>query len=315
MQKEGRPYDEPFVTKLPGGMLRVSRNAYKGWLPMFYLIPKEILQQRPIYLELPRCPYEILRTDKYDKIVNDDVFLETVWDVYAMSAWRCLPIPDKDGGHKLMTGSIHNYSGDFPLWRLCYTIMMHIRNKIEYDGIFTMQRLFCVMRGMEIPWNSMEEFNLMICILTQKIIHENQWQPMIDETWNNRTEEDFDELYMSRDRIDHYRKWNHLRTSMGAPLSLEQLSENDAGDDAALADPQGEFENELLSKMNMESFIQRLPERDQQIFKLKMEGLSDQVIAEKVGFQSHSAVVKRRKQIAKQFLEYTGKENLEATNM
>ena len=54
----------------------------------------------------------------------------------------------------------------------------------------------------------------------------------------------------------------------------------------------------------MEAFLQRLPERDRQIFELKMQGLTDQAIAEKVGFRNHSAVVKRRKQIARQFLEY-----------
>ena len=75
MNRENPVYDKPFVTKEPGNKLRISKSAYKAWLPMFYCIPKEIVQQRPIYLQLPRCPYEILRTDKYDKIVNDDAFL------------------------------------------------------------------------------------------------------------------------------------------------------------------------------------------------------------------------------------------------
>ena len=64
----------------------------------------------------------------------------------------------------------------------------------------------------------------------------------------------------------------------------------------------------------MEAFLQHLPERDRQIFELKMQGLTDQAIAEKVGFQNHSAVVKRRKQIARRFLEYEKEETLKETN-
>lgn len=156
---------------------------------MFYCIPREIVQQRPIYLQLPRCPYEILRTDKYDKIVNDDAFLETIWDAYALCIWQYLPIPDKDEGHKLMTGSTHNYSGNFPLWRVSYMIQALIKEKLESEDIFTLQRLFCLMPGMEIAWASLADFGRLVGNLTMQIIEENHWQPMIDEAWQSRSEE------------------------------------------------------------------------------------------------------------------------------
>lgn len=206
------------------------------------------------------------------------------------------------------------YSGDFPLWRVSYMIQALIKEKLESEGIFTLQRLFCLMPGMEIAWASLADFGRLVGNLTMQIIEENHWQPMIDEAWQRRSEEDFDETHMSRDRIDQYRKWSHCRSSMGTPLSLEQISESDEGDENEPADPKGEFEDELLSKIRMEAFLQRLPERDRQIFELKMQGLTDQAIAEKVGFRNHSAVVKRRKQIARQFLEYTDEENLKGTN-
>lgn len=104
---------------------------------------------------------------------------------------------------------------------------------------------------------------------------------MIDEAWQSRSDEDFDETHMSRDRIDQYRKWSHCRSSVGTPLSLEQISESDEEDDNKPADPKGEFEDELLSRIKMEAFLQRLPERDRQIFELKMQGLTDQAIAER----------------------------------
>ena len=49
-------------------------------------------------------------------------------------------------------------------------------------------------------------------------------------------------------------------------------------------------------------------ERDREILNLKMQGMTDQKIAEKVGFKNHSAVVKRRKQIAEHFQNYVENE-------
>ena len=48
-----------------------------------YLLPKELVQKQKEYLSLPRCPYEVLRTDKYDELIENDVFLQLVWDCYA----------------------------------------------------------------------------------------------------------------------------------------------------------------------------------------------------------------------------------------
>ena len=54
--------------------------------------------------------------------------------------------------------------------------------------------------------------------------------------------------------------------------------------------------------------METLSERDREILNLKMQGMTDQKIAEKVGFKNHSAVVKRRKQIAEHFQKYVENE-------
>ena len=47
----------------------IPQDSDKSWLTLFYSLPKELAEKwKPAY-ELPRCPYEILRTDKYDHIV------------------------------------------------------------------------------------------------------------------------------------------------------------------------------------------------------------------------------------------------------
>ncbi|MFR8438901.1 MAG: hypothetical protein ACLVCR_06600 [Lachnospiraceae bacterium] len=288
--------------------MEVCLTTYKSWLPMFYLLPKEYVQKRSVYLSLPRCPYAIWNPHQYDELVNSDAFLEMIWDSYAWAIWNCFLVPDKNGKRKWMPTNINYYSGTFPLWRLAYTIMNHIRKKLEDDQILTFSRLLCLRPGMEFSWCTTAQFDALVCTLTLKIIEEQDWQPMIDELWLNRTVEDFDETRVSRERIDSYRKWHHTRTNVGTPVSMEQMQEECEDGTKDIADPNGEFEHEVLNELRLKSFMETLPERDREILKLKMQGMTDQKIAEKVGFKNHSAVVKRRKQIAEHFQKYVENE-------
>ena len=272
---------EPFATKRSDGKVEVCLTTYKSWLPMFYLLPKEYVQKRSVYLSLPCCPYAI---------------------------WKCFLVPDKNGKRKWMPTNINYHFGNFPLWRLAYTIMNHIRKKLEDDQILTFSRLLCLRPGMEFSWCTTAQFDALVCTLTLKIIEERDWQPMIDELWLNRTVEDFDETRVSRERIDSYRKWHHTRTNVGTPVSMEQMQEDCEDGTKDIADPNGEFEHEVLNELRLKSFMETLSERDREILKLKMQGMTDQKIAEKVGFKNHSVVVKRRKQIAEHFQKYVENE-------
>lgn len=299
---------EPFATKRSDGKVEVCLTTYKSWLPMFYLLPKEYVQKRSVYLSLPRCPYAIWNPHQYDELVNSDAFLEMIWDSYAWAIWNCFLVPDKNGKRKWMPTNINYYSGNFPLWRLAYTIMNHIRKKLEDDQILTFSRLLCLRPGMEFSWCTTAQFDALVCTLTLKIIEEQDWQPMIDELWLNRTVEDFDETRVSRERIDSYRKWHHTRTNVGTPVSIEQMQEDCEDWTKDIADPNGEFEHEVLNELRLKSFMETLSELDREILNLKMQGMTDQKIAEKVGFKNHSAVVKRRKQIAEHFQKYVENE-------
>ena len=299
---------EPFATKRSDGKVEVCLTTYKSWLPMFYLLPKEYVQKRSVYLSLPCCPYAIWNTNQYDELVNSDAFLEMIWDSYAWAIWNCFLVPDKNGKRKWMPTNINYYSGNFPLWRLAYTIMNHIRKKLEDDQILTFSSLLCLRPGMEFSWCTTAQFDALVCTLTLKIIEEQDWQPMIDELWLNRTVEDFDETRVSRERIDSYRKWHHTRTNVGTPVSMEQMQEECEDGTKDIADPNGEFEHEVLNELRLKGFMETLSERDREILNLKMQGMTDQKIAEKVGFKNHSAVVKRRKQIAEHFQKYVENE-------
>lgn len=57
-----------FLVVLPGEIIEIPQDSDKSWLTLFYSLPRELAEKwKPAY-ELPRCPYEVLRTDKYDHI-------------------------------------------------------------------------------------------------------------------------------------------------------------------------------------------------------------------------------------------------------
>ena len=288
--------------------MEVCLTTYKSWLPMFYLLPKEYVQKRSVYLSLPRCPYAIWNPHQYDELVNSDAFLEMIWDSYAWAIWNCFLVPDKNGKRKWMPTNINYYSGTFPLWRLAYTIMNHIRKKLEDDQILTFSRLLCLRPGMEFSWCTTAQFDALVCTLTLKIIEEQDWQPMIDEIWNNRTIEDFDKRG-SQVKLDFIRSWVRSRSRKKA-VSIEQLAEEaeENGTDFDIPDTRSEFENSVLSELQIAEFAARLSGRDKKILEMKMEGHTAQEIAEAVGYQTHSAVLKRIRHIADCYEDFISEE-------
>lgn len=85
---EKRKSPKGFIVVLPGEIIEIPQDSDKSRLTLFYSLPRELAEKwKPAY-DLPRCPYEVLRTDKYDHIVCDDMFKLLVWDCYAWSAWQ-----------------------------------------------------------------------------------------------------------------------------------------------------------------------------------------------------------------------------------
>lgn len=195
------------------------------------------------------------------------------------------------------------YSGDFPLWRLSYTIIPYIREKFERIGL-SFQSLFNMPRGMEVPFLTYQQFSNLIGSVVPIIVKEQNWQPMMDAIWANRDEADYD-FRDSLVKKDFMRKWTHSRSKVGAALSLDELMEDDDFDvpDAS----SNSSEAAVVERQAFEVFSSSLTERDCHILQLKASGLTLKEIAEKVGYQNHSAVSKRIQQISKQYAAYRTK--------
>ena len=140
-----------FIVVLPGEVIEIPQDSDKSWLTLFYSLPRELAEKwKPAY-DLLRCPYEVLRTDKYDHIVCDDMFKLLVWDCCAWSAWQFFQVRDRKGNYRDIPGTWTQYTGYFPLWRLSYSIIPYIRMKFEQNGL-GFQKLYNIPQGVEVPW-------------------------------------------------------------------------------------------------------------------------------------------------------------------
>lgn len=290
------PYS--FYVVLADGIMEIPQDSNLSWITLFYALPKELVEKRPAYLELPRNIHQLLNSKEHCKLIQSDAFLELVWDCYAWAAWQFFQVPGKDVAKRDIPGDWSNYSGDFPLWRLSYEIIKYFRQKFETEMEWSFQRLFLMDRDSEVPWLSYKQFGNLVGNLTDMIVEEQNWQPMIDEIWNNRQVEDYTGKNINK--RDFMRSWNHSRTA--EHISLEDMLENGANINGEqlydIADPRGEFESMVLTEQSMEQFRGRLTEQDRKILQLRYEGLSLKEIAEKVGFKSPSAVSKHIEKLA-----------------
>ena len=77
-----------FIVVLPHKIICIPQDSNLGWMTMFYVLPKELVGKRPTYLDFPRHITKVVESEKYMNLINQDIFLEMVWDSYA---WGNLP--------------------------------------------------------------------------------------------------------------------------------------------------------------------------------------------------------------------------------
>lgn len=216
------PQCRDFLVVLPETIIRIPQDSHLAWLRMFYALPRELVEKRPAYLEMPRNIRRVLDSEKYRAMLQSDSFLELVWDCYAWAVWQFFQIPHKDGTYHDIPGDWQNYSGDFPLWRMSYLILPYFRNKIEASEGGSFQELFLEPIDHDVAWMTFQQFSIFVEDLTKIIVEEQNWQPVIDEIWKNRQPEDYTGKNIQK--RDFMRSWTHSRTI--PTLSLEEIKEN-----------------------------------------------------------------------------------------
>ena len=297
-----------FFVVLADGIMEIPQSSNLSWLTLFYALPKELVAKRPDYLELPRNIHQLLKSEEYKMLIKSDTFLELVWDCYAWAAWQYFQVPGKDGTYRDIPGDWSHYSGDFPLWRLSYEIQKHFRNKFETEMEWSFQKLFLMDKDDELPWLSYQHFGNLVGNLTDLIVQEQNWQPMIDAIWNNRQVSDYTGKNINKK--DFMRSWTHSRTAQH--ISFDELLEEGTTVDGEqlfdIADPRSEFESEVIHKFYMDDFKGKLSEVDSRILQMRYDGHSLKEIAAAVGFKTPSAVSKHIEKIAERYEEFVSDE-------
>lgn len=302
MQKVGKG-PKGFIVVLPGGIIEIPQDSYLSWLTLFYLMPRVLVEKWPPALEIPRRPFEALRSQKCLDSIKQDKFAELIWDCWSWSAWQFFQVKDSRGNYRDIPGSRDQYSGHFPLWKLSYDILRYFRHKIEHEYI-SFQALYIALPEDEMPWFAYQQFCNLVGNMTDLVVKEQNMQPTIDAIWENRTIEDY-EAKNSTVRNDFLRHWNHGPS--GKTVSYEGMVE-EGGDIMDVDDPRADFENKVLSEGKVKAFKSRLTEKDSEILRLRMEGHTEQEIADAVGIKTASAVHKRIAKLAEAYDDFVTKE-------
>lgn len=291
----------PIKVKRKDGTTSTIKNSV--YLPAYYLIPKELLENNcKEILKIPRIPIKALSTYESIELIESDFFLEVIIDMYAYMVWNCL-YPQV---------YLEIYSGYDPIWKLVHQAPIWIKLLIDERIIFTVEQL-CKWsnsnREIEMDFVSLEEATLIMNYIVAKYIVQNNLREIIKVIEENRCEEDFD-FRNSRQKTDFLRKWYHTRTNHPS-ISLEEWQENykekHNGIEYEIADDIN-VENDVVDQIIVDEFLSTLSDKDRRILELRIDGTSYERIAELLGYKNHSGVIKRIQKIGVLFQKYTGKD-------
>ena len=190
----------PVSIRMADGSIRVMKHA--ELLPLYYLIPEEILSKCGVELNRIERILSVFFTDPVAMdIVESDLFMLCLYDCYAYMAWHylCPDIPFKE-----------IYSINEPSWRLAQTIQIWINEIFELDLIPRFEE-YCVNTRIFIPFAPIEVVSDIMYTAVTSAVKRYNLQPIIDTAKEYRCFEDFDDRN-SNQKIDFIRKWYHTRT-------------------------------------------------------------------------------------------------------
>ncbi len=290
----------PVMMKRKNGDVTLYRNA--EFIPAYYFIPKSILQKCGAELnELPRNPY-LLKID-WNAIdtVESDLFRLLIIDAYAFMVWPFMGLGAKR----------EIYSGYEPSWIFAHSPAYWIQGMIDEKIIPTAEKLLNNVQPFEqFGYVSEEEISDLFSWLVPKVMEKHNMKAVIDTAKVYRCFEDFD-YRASRQNTDFYREWYHTRTKHPM-ISLEAYKEDSAeahgGQEWDMPDTSTDVELDVTAKVQVDDFMATLTEEDKRILQMRMNGSTLEEIADKLGYQNHSGVLKRIRKIGKQYEQYSGED-------
>lgn len=284
----------PIMIKRRDGTLSKMKNS--EYLTAFYAIPREIIEFAcPDLLKVSRSPFIATRDWEQIAMIESDLFLLAIIDLYAFMVWE----------HFGISPYMEIYSGYDPLWKLAHQPSFWIKTMIDEKIILSVEELL-KMVGQDpnyiMPYPSIVEMNTVMKYTVQKTVQDHNLVEIIKTIEENRCWEDFD-FRDSKQKTDFYRKWYHTRTKH-PQISLEAWKEDYVERHNGMEfDVPGDdnVSLEVTDRVQVKQFTDRLSEKDKQILKMRMQGLTLEEIAEKLGYKNHSGVLKRIRKIGQKY--------------
>ena len=204
------------------------------------------------------------------------------------------------------------YSGYEPSWRYAHAASIWIKG-MEDEGVIP--KLQEILKSSNVDedlgYISEEEISETFTWLVPKIMAKHNMNEIIAVAAEYRCFEDFD-YRNSRQKIDFYRKWYHTRAKNVTVESLEEIkkryAENNDGVDWDIPDENSNMSHTVLEPMAVSEFLASLGETDRQILTMRMEGITLEKIAEKLGYKTHSTIHKRIRKIGLAYEKFTGED-------
>jgi len=275
-------------------------------IPAFLMIPKELLIRcgKELFM-LPRTRAWLFADPGTIRKVESNLFRECVIDAYAYMAWP----------HMGLKGRLEDYSGYNPCWRVAHAAPLWIDELTDCGVLPSLEQWlqetepYPYRYHMFMPYALVDAY--LSVVVPSVMLRDGYWE------WLNYVQkhpcfEDFDEHRYSWQKADFIKKWYHTRTKHPTTLSREVLRIHEIVDGAEAgllhSNEHSEFEDNVAAKIDMEQFLQTLTETDRKILALRLKGKPLEEIAKALGFQTHSAVLKRIRKIGKAYERFSGED-------
>jgi len=262
------------------------------YLPLVYMLPLDLLSRFPTLRRLPRSMGALNASPEWAEVILSDAFLNEAMDAVASLAFPYFGF----GGWK------EHYTGFSPVWRLSYALPLWAKGVEQVRG-WGVQALFALPPDFEIPFFDPEDVRGVMKQVVEQAIEEQGWGPVLEVVREIPCDEDF-EKWDTNVRRDFLRKWYHSRSKRVQTVSLEVCMEDEGSSIHSLPAPEGDFTERVEAEDFCQRFKATLSEKDMAILELRVEGYTYEEIADRLGYKTHSGVIKRMEAVKKQFIQY-----------
>ena len=286
------------VQRKDGTIAHYSNSEY---IPFFYMIPKEVVEYfGKSFLDIPREPYALFNYKDIKAKIESDLFLDFISNVTEFMVWTFM-----DRGK-----SSYVYSGYEPAWIFSHSIAVWIKGFMDYNGLVSVKLLYqwCQARPeYTCSYVSLDKLDLALNNVVPKVMEQYNMKAILDVAKEYRCFEDYN-CCDSDQKTDFFRKWYHNRTKhpqISLDGYMDEYKKNHNGQSWNPKDPNQNTEEEIISEVMIKQFMDSLSEKDRKILKMRLEGYTQEEIADELGYKNHSGVQKRITKIGLAYQEFT----------